>query len=379
MRKGFTKMPLFGLQGILEIPWGPGSVSQKKITGGAKMKKNCSIILLGLILSVGFSLPAVAGPLSIPGGPFITPTQEVSLSAILTFPEIVAELYKLQDLSKGEMTVETLGYSCNGRPLLGAVIGRGDTRMWLQGRIHGTEWYGAEACLSILRTLITSGDPMVKKILNEMKFLIIPCYNPDGTEGDQCPGRNTNRDWYPYYTRIESRNYWYAWESFQPHYAIDLHHQGTYYIDDTDEMVTLSIGIPVVIGLSPLKPVIWDQSRQMAVAGYDAVRDVGFIGVSRYIDINIGESGIGSMMLGNPGPLGEIPGFETAAFFFETRSVGEKSRGHLIKQKIIGVSAVIEAIATGELASVDPNRWDEIPRRGQNIPSRWADGDEGIY
>ena len=55
--------------------------------------------------------------------------------------------------------------------------------------------------------------------------------------------------------------------------------------------------------------------------------------------------------------------------FFETRSVGQKSRGHLIKQNIVAVSAIIEAIASGKLVDVDEERWDEIPDRGGYLGS----------
>jgi hypothetical protein len=51
----------------------------------------------------------------------------------------------LEARSGGALEVVELGTSGEGRTLYGARIGDGDTRMWIQGRIHGNEPYGAEA------------------------------------------------------------------------------------------------------------------------------------------------------------------------------------------------------------------------------------------
>ena len=86
------------------------------------------------------------------------------------------------------------------------------------------------------------------------------------------------------------------------------------------------------------------------------------------------------MMLGNPGPDGYDVEWVTAAMFFENRSgIGNKSRGYIIKQSVIAVHAIVDAIAHDELSSVDPDRWDEIPDRGRSIrrsdkwPDEWAE------
>jgi hypothetical protein len=338
------------------------------------MKKYIGISILLIIMLVGFNLQALAEAPIKPGGPFITPEQNVSTESILTYEEIEATLFQLEKRSKGKMTLEIVGYTLHDLPLYAAVIGNGETRMWIQGRIHGGEKFGAEASLSILSSLLNSK----KKILDEMTFMIIPCYNPDGSNigwRGNANGVDLNRNWYrdeedppPLgYSEPESRAFYYAWVDFQPHYAIDLHHQGTYYVEDeeeenTNEMTTFSIGIPV----HPewLDPWIWDSNRRMAVVGYDAVNALGFVNPTRYPLIDIHNAVVSSMMLGNPGPDGEDPGWKTAAMFFETRSVGQKSRGHLIKQNIVAVSAIIDAIASGKLVDVDAERWDEIPDRG---------------
>ena len=59
--------------------------------------------------------------------------------------------------------------------------------------------------------------------------------------------------------------------------------------------------------------------------------------------------------------------------------IGNKSRGYIIKQSVIAVHAIVDAIAHDELSSIDPDRWDEIPDRGSSIrtsdkwPDEWAE------
>jgi hypothetical protein len=347
--------------------------------------------LTGLFISVlivGFSFPAMAGKADIiPGGPFVPPNQEVNLSAIMTFDEVEAELLKLEQRSKGLIALDIVGYTLQGRPLYIAKLGWGlEKRMWIQGRIHGGEPYGNDVCLAIIKSLLSSD----RRILEEMTFWIIPSYNPDGSEifwRGNANGVDLNRNWWREdgndYSELESQAFYWAWVDFKPHYAIDIHHQGTYFVEDeegedTNEMTAFSIGIPVWPEF--LEPWVWDTNRRMAVVGYDAVKDLGFCNPTRYPLINIHTAVVSSMMLGNPGPGGHDAEWVTAAMFFENRGgIGNKSRGYLIKQNLVAIHAIIDAIANGELDAVDADRWEEIPDRGGRIrtsdkwPNDWAD------
>ncbi|MDH3216052.1 MAG: M14 family zinc carboxypeptidase [Candidatus Krumholzibacteria bacterium] len=281
-----------------------------------------------------------------------------------------------------------VGYTPEGRPLYIAKLGSGPERMWIQGRIHGDEPYGNDACLEIIKSLLGSG----RRILEEMTFWIIPSYNPDGSEHFWRRNANRidlNRNWWRTggtgYSEPESIAFYWAWVEFRPHYAIDIHHQGTYFVEDedgndTNQMTAFSIGISVRQEF--LEPWIWDVSRGMAVVGYDAVSKLGFCNPSRYPLVNIHSAVVSSMMLGNPGPDGHDAGWKTAAMFFENRGgIGNKSRGYIIKQNVVAVHAIIDAIAYGELTFVEEERWDEIPDRGGRIrdsdkwPNEWAELD----
>lgn len=387
------------------------------------MKKNIGLsILLAIMLLVGVSLPALGIH---PGGPVKDPEKEQNLSAIMTFDEVEAELLALEKRSKDLIQVDIAGYSLEGRPLYIAKVGHGQKKMWIQGRIHGNEPYGNDVCLKFLKSLLSSD----KALLDEMTFWVIPSYNPDGSEQywrGNALGVDLNRDWcrnyrwmfwmewidptlnqrdFPIlpaqkgYFQPESQAFRLAWEQFKPDFVIDIHHQGTPVVEGTDEMTTFSIGISVadhsLQGLSgidghPLPGAhdlshLWDTARQMAVVAYDATRKLGFCTPTMYWfkGIDIWEGVISSMMLGLPGdvpaPMWDgaeddiawVPEHNTAAIFFESRAgIGNKSRGYLIRQNVVALHAIADAIASGELQYVDPERWWELP---------WATYDYGNW
>ena len=109
------------------------------------MKKSIGVsIFLIMMLVMGFNLPAFAEAPIKPGGPFVPPSQDVNISAIMTFDEVEAELLKMEKRSKGLLEVDTAGYTQENRPLYIAKMGWGPVRMWIQGRIHGGEPFGNE-------------------------------------------------------------------------------------------------------------------------------------------------------------------------------------------------------------------------------------------
>ncbi|TCB97652.1 hypothetical protein E0H26_12120 [Micromonospora zingiberis] len=343
--------------------------------------------------------PTVAPGVANANGPFVPPSQEtVNRSSMLSAAEVSAELRSLEARSKGALRVEEVGRSGQGRPLEVAYIGTGSTRVWIQGRIHGNEPYGAEASLDFLKTLV-SGGKHAREVLENVSFAIIPLYNPDGFEAyrrqDSIHNIDLNRDWgvdrrifdqlnavrvglgqaplpernFTSYTRhraVESQAFWYAWADFLPHHMIDLHHQGTYYVDDTDEMTTFSVGISLDPGM--LTSEQWNTVRRMGVVAADAAGKSGVVNVTRYPYINIPEGVTSASMLNGPGPQGEYANWRTNAMFFESRGgIGHKSSGYIVKQNVVGLWAIVDAMSDGSLATVDADRWAEIPARGATI------------
>ena len=348
----------------------------------------------------------------------------------MTFDEVEKELLALEKRSKGLLKVELAGnddypgYTIEGRPLYIAKIGHGPNRMWIQGRIHGNEPYGNDVCLEFIKSLLNSD----KGLLDEMTFWIIPCYNPDGAERywrGNASGKDLNRDWnrkyrwqfwvewqdppleqrdWPLapevgYFQPESKAFRISWEEFLPDYMIDIHHQGTPVVEGTNEMSTFSFGISVaehsLKGLSAYDGItdipgmpdtgVWDTCRRMAVVGYDAASKLGFCTPTMYAfkGIDIWEGVTSSQMLGLPGIDGDAnwdgkedsiewdPIHNTAAIFFESRGgIGNKSRGYLIKQNVVALHAIADAIAGDTLKYADPERWWDLP---------WASSDYGNW
>jgi hypothetical protein len=330
------------------------------------------VLVLSLVaLLLGAALPALAqsnAPIK-PGGPFVPPTAQNNGSALMTYEDVVKELMQLQARSGGAMTLESVGKTVEGRELYIAKLGTGAKRMWLQGRIHGNEPLGNDVALAVIKGLLSAD----RKLLQEMSFWIIPMYNPDGAAHFWRGNANKvdlNRNWYrgnaTSYSEPESKAFYAAWKAFKPHYAIDLHHQGTYFIEGTNLMTTYSIGIPVASWR--LDPWVWDTNRQMAVVGFDALQNRGYVNPSRYPDIDITTAVVSSMMLDNPGPDGSTAGWKTAAMFFENRGqIGNRSRGYIVQQMLVSTAAIINAIYSDTLTSVDASRWDIIPRSGARI------------
>lgn len=354
------------------------------------------LLVLAMLLSTSGLVAAQAGT---PGGPHVPPKQdEPNRSAMLSYDDVQAELQAIEARSSGTVRVEEVGRSGAGRSLSVAYVGTGDTRVWVHGRIHGNEPYGAEASLAFLKKL-AAGGKHAREVLDEITFAIIPLYNPDGFEAyirqDTTHGIDLNRDWgvdrdtfdlvnsiredrgqsplpesvFESYTRhraVESQAFWHLWADFRPHYMIDLHHQGTYFSGDSDDMTTFSVGISLDPGM--LEPGQWDAARQMAVVAADAAGRNGAVNVTRYPYINIPEAVLSAAMLDAPGPGGASVGWRSNAMFFESRGgIGQKSRGYLVKQNVAGLTAITDAIANGTLSEVDPDRWSDIPPRGPFI------------
>jgi hypothetical protein len=202
------------------------------------------LAVLGTGLSAATS--AAADPAHIPGGPCIQENQNVSLSSVAGYDDVVQALDRIEHTSQGLVTVESAGTSGEGRQLLYATVGDGPTTFWLQARIHGNELHSTEAVLQILDHL-ASGDPTARLIRENLTVVVIPMYNPDGAEANirqsTTPTRiDLNRDW-ENFAQPESVAFWKLWRDTAPELALDLHHMGQApVINGTDDLNQFQIG-----------------------------------------------------------------------------------------------------------------------------------------
>lgn len=324
---------------------------------------------------------------------------KTNLSSIETYEGMIKELEGLEKRSKGELEVFTLAdldYEFNqseqGRDLYVAKIGNGPKKVWVQSRIHGNEPYGTEATLQLLQMYTSNQSAQYRDVLDEMTIYFAPMYNPDGSEmnirhtvlQDGSDQRiDLNRDWATgAFNAVESKAWYSFWTDIQPDYALDIHHQGLKTDSDTDEAITMSLGVSLAPGgptfeALPELQAYEDLTRQMHVHVYDALEGYGFTNIDRYTvgnsrsgfqEIDIRGGVVSAMMLGlNYDGLNE-DNHSNPAIFFETSgntsdgNLGQRGRGHNIRQNTQGIQDLLHGLATEEVYDIDPERWEDIPR-----------------
>lgn len=331
---------------------------------------------------------------------------QTNISSILSYDDVVKELKKLEKTSRfgvDAFTLEEAGTKVNkseqGRDLYVATVGDGPEDVWLQGRIHGNEPYGSDSLLTLLKDLGTNGSPEYQLLREKFTFHIIPMYNPDGSEanirhtilrdpvtGEPELGANNkeqrvdlNRDWTETgFVANESLAYYEYWTMVDPDFGVDVHHQGLKKQWGTDNDVTLSLGISLAPGgptLPGIKNGEYDVlTRQMQVHVYDQLSKYGNINIDRYQvgngqEIDIKGGVVSAMMLGLNYQGMNPEGHSNPVVFFETSgntsegSLGQKSRGALVRQNVLALKELLLGMADGSVQKVDADRWEEIPHQ----------------
>jgi hypothetical protein len=328
-----------------------------------------SVVLM--TASLGGASAAVADPPHNPGGPCIQPDQNVSLTSVANYADLVQALDRIERTSNGLVTVDSAGTSGEGRELLYATVGHGPTTFWFQSRIHGNELHSTEAALQILDHL-ASGSPDARAIRENLTIVVIPMYNPDGSEANirqsTTPNRiDLNRDW-ENFAQPESVAFWKLWRDVAPELALDLHHMGQApIVEGTDDLNQFQIG-GRSIDPSRMTDEQWLTNRQMAMVTADALDHYGLANVAHYPLIDITNAVISRMLMGGTAPAGEQPVMQTptkGAIFYEVRSVGQKSNGQLENLFRIPTMAVLTAAANGSLADQDISGYEELPFASQ--------------
>lgn len=303
----------------------------------------------------------------VPGGPMVQENQKVSLEGLLSNKELAKRLKKMEKNAKGKLEIELRGETEQGNPIWLAKMGTGELKIMIATQIHGKEPLGTEAVVDLIQHLTHSGNPMVDQILENCSIWIVPRVNPDGAEAFQ---RRNQQDWdpeefgldqetpAPWYFSSNPKDFGFdinrdfnidsimvgedGWDNtlehlpggpwapgylvtpeariemeiikeFTPDIFIDLHHQGTYVVGDTNEMCVLSVAAdPNVL-----------ESKQVNEAALRALKSRG---QSVFGNITLYRSELGK---GGYSALGAANYFGSAVMLFELRNVGQKSKGYL--------------------------------------------------
>jgi hypothetical protein len=122
-----------------------------------------------------------------------------------TYPQLRDSLVALAQRHPNICRLETLGYSVQGRLLLGLRVSdnvglrENEPRVRLDGNIHGNEKIGCEVTLALAYALVDSYgvSPRVTALVNRTEILCAPMVNPDGAYANQrynANGVDLNRD-----------------------------------------------------------------------------------------------------------------------------------------------------------------------------------------
>lgn len=136
-------------------------------------------------------------------------------------------LNHLESLLSRYQTI-VVGQSVLGKPIYQLLLGSGKTKIFMWSQMHGNESTTTKALFDFINFL-HSDTPESQTILNSFTFCLLPMVNPDGAAmytRENAKGVDLNRD-AQNLTQPESVVLRQVFETFQPHYAYNLHDQRT--------------------------------------------------------------------------------------------------------------------------------------------------------
>ena len=146
------------------------------------MGKILKINVIALVFVFITSGIALSESQSIPNGPWITPTQNISLEGLESYEQLTGKLMNIEKLSKGLVEIDSVAITSEGRHVWLVKIGyEENTPVLILTQQHGIDPHGTEAAIDIIKWLVAGGQ-QAQMILDELYVLIIPRVNPDGGE-----------------------------------------------------------------------------------------------------------------------------------------------------------------------------------------------------
>ncbi|MFC7784119.1 M14 family zinc carboxypeptidase [Rossellomorea sp. GCM10028870] len=390
-------------------------------------KKKVVSSLAAILLCTSMASTSLAS--SSPNGNLTNDRANLPISGFTDHAELTKALQKIAQTSQGRVALDVAGRSHNGLEIYKARVGTGDRVVMIQSEIHGNEKTGTEALLNILQYLGSSNSPEAQNIREEITLVVLPMMNPDASELNrrandmtwsevvekfpslaeatpswnyytrtlqdvdysERPGFDVNRDFNPdlnysaqpadfpgssdqpgWYITPESQTVRDVYKSLREEFGnvdtfIDLHHQGQYYVEGTDDIVTMSLSGQFVP--DPGSPegsdyaeyaenYRYDYSRQLNVAAYNALQSIGnspFTNITLYQqDLDLPGTALGSFALNGSGTvLFEVRG--------QTWTLGQKKKGQLVKAVETGLNSIITGVANDSIDDLNPEDYEDIP------------------
>lgn len=270
-----------------------------------------------------------------------------------------------------DVSLTEIGRSLQGRELVVATVGNGDTDVFLVSEQHGDEPTGSLALIEVLQHLSAGGEN-VAEVLEELTVHVLPMQNPDGGMRHQrrnWNGVDANRQHhYPPGSADnpspESQAMIDYVDEVDPLWVADLHTQTGNWTDDDDEWITAS-------NFWPISPDADEEavalSKRMNWAMYDELDDeYGYANITRYpggTSASIARNAYG--IRGHGSVLLEATG--------QTGDRGQRMEGRLTTLMREEVTVLLAETADGSLFDRNPDKVAEIPERGSREEWPWDD------
>jgi hypothetical protein len=382
-----------------------------------------------LALSASLVTPTLATNSS--NGNVTNDNQVYSVNGFTNYEEMVNRLQQIVSNSQGRVDLSVVGQSNQGRDIYQARVGTGDKVILIESEIHGNEKTGTEALLNILQYVGSSNSPEASKIREQITLVVLPKMNPDASELDRRgndlswaevverfpqleeasptwnyyatgmrqnrdytgrPGFDVNRDFNPdlnylpqakdfpgasnqpgWYITPEAQTVRDVYKSLLKEFGkvdvfVDLHHQGQYYVEGTDDLVTMSLSADFVPDPNTERGAKYaeyadtynfDYSKQLNLAAYNALQSLGnnspFTNITLYSqNLDLPGTALGSFGLNGSGTvLFEVRG--------QSHTLGQKKKGQLVKAVETGLYGIINGVTDGTVEELNPADYDKIP------------------
>lgn len=276
-----------------------------------------------------------------------------------THTELLTELDHLN--RHATVDLEPIGESIEGRELVVATVGNGDTDVFIVTEQHGSEPHPTNAMLEELRHLSTAGG-YASKVREELTVHLLPMLNPDGAMRNQrenVDGYDPNRhhDYEPgsddnpspeaqamidYVTDIE------------PLWVADLHIQGGPWPNEKDNPGDYITSSNFWSSNPNVEPAVVDRAKRLNVAMWDRVEEFANAKLSVF------PGGTGANIARNAYGL---RGYSTVLNELGASHAYEGLNGQFIRQCRKENQVLLEETADGTAFDRDPDRVEEIPVR----------------
>ena len=280
----------------------------------------------------------------------------------LRHAELGERLRALAAAHPGQLSLESVGRSVEGREIQLATLGRGPRRVLLWSQMHGDEPSATPALVDLAHDLLANDSPERRLVLERLTLLLLPMLNPDGAE--RYARRNAqavdlNRDALLLST-LEGQLLKRVRDKYQPELGFNLHDQNRR-TTVGDSGVRATIALLAVAGDAALTVTPGRaRARRVCAALARTLEPFAPGGIARYDeDWNPRAFGDNLTAWGTPVVLIESGAFPAGGSFAE-----------LTRLNYVGLLSVLHGLARDDLAGEDVSRYEKLAR---NSDGRFAD------